>query len=156
MTSRTARSVLSWTGLALLLCLTPPSSSQAAPPAPRVALDLATALIGKGYASATYSCRDGSSLTVRYEVRADLGPSVVATLDSGAPQTLARYLGPVDSEISGCTLGKDFQGNGAVLCYSAPGSSPATLETIDLGIFQGRAFQSVSHCFVKSVKRTRE
>lgn len=132
---------------AILFSILGLSSAQAAP-----RTDIAQELIGRGNAAATYSCKDGSTLSARYEVRADRGETLLLQFNGKSAGMISRYISPVDAEINQCILGQDYEGQGIMVCYR----TPTEIESIDLGRFSGHSFQTTSHCFVQSVRKSRE
>ena len=111
-------------------------------------IDIAMTLIGYGNQAATYSCTDGSSLKATFEVRADLGPTVLVSQNGRELYKIPRYLKPSEFDINQAVSGVSYDGSSAVSVYFR---SPSEIESIELGYMMGQQMKVTNRCSVRSV-----
>jgi hypothetical protein len=112
-------------------------------------IDIAQLLIGRGNQAVVFQCRDHTVLKATYEIRPDLGPTLLFTQDSQEVFKIGRYLQPqnVPYEINQATLAQSKDGSAAVSIYW---SSKSQVDSLELGRMQANSFISILRCVVQS------
>jgi hypothetical protein len=111
-------------------------------------IDIAVALIGYGNQSAAFACTDGTSLNAAFEIRADLGPTVVLSQSGRELYKRPRYLQPSEVQLTQAITGQAYDGSSAVTVFL---KSPTEIESIELGYMMGRQFKVTHRCSVRSI-----
>ncbi len=137
------------THLLALLSLSATGLAMPATQASEKNIDIAQLLIGRGNQTVVFQCRDQTVLKATYEIRADLGPTLLFTQDSQEIFKIGRYLQPqnVPYEINQATLAQSKDGSTAISIYWR---SKSQVDSLELGRMQANSFISTLRCVVQS------
>jgi len=111
-------------------------------------IDIAKILIGAGHQSATYTCADGATMQAVYDIRPDMGPTVIISHNGKEAYKLHRYMKPSEYEINQAVLAVSFDSSSAIEVFYR---TPTEIETIRLGYRTGQRTEMTHRCSVRSV-----